>query len=61
MGIKTIVDLRHGNSHADTEQKAAEKLGMRYINVPMEGLSAPTNQQISDLLAVLKRDHVGAA
>src|SRR5580698_10299878 len=53
MGIKTIVDLRHGKEHSDNEQQTVEKLGMRYINVPMEGLNAPTNQQISDLLAVL--------
>ncbi len=53
MGIKTIIDLRHDNSHSDNEQQIVEKLSMRYINVPMEGLNAPTNQQISDLLAVL--------
>jgi len=53
MGVKTIVDLRHGTDHSDSEQKAAERLGLRYINVPMEGLAAPTDEQISRLLAVL--------
>lgn len=52
LGVKTIIDLRHGKDHADTEQKQAERLGLRYINVPMEGLTAPTDKQIGDLLAV---------
>ena len=51
--MKTIIDLRHGKDHSDGEQKAAERLGLRYINVPMEGLSAPTDEQITGLLAVL--------
>ena len=53
MGVKTIIDLRHGVDHADSEQQAAERLGLQYINVPMEGLTAPTDEQISRLLAVL--------
>ncbi len=53
LGVKTIIDLRHGEDHAGTEQKAAERLGLRYINVPMEGLAAPTDRQISGLMAVL--------
>ncbi len=53
LGIKTIVDLRHGKSHTDSEEKAAEALGLRYVSVPMDGLNAPTKQQITRLLAVL--------
>lgn len=53
LGVKTIIDLRHGKDHADTEKKTAESLGLHYINVPMEGLDAPTDQQISSLMAVL--------
>jgi protein tyrosine/serine phosphatase len=60
MGVKTIIDLRHGKDHSDSEQKAAESLGMRYINVPMEGLTAPTDEQISKLLAVLDAADQGA-
>lgn len=53
LGVKTIIDLRHGKDHSDSEEKAAEALGLRYINVPMEGLDAPTDQQISGLMKVL--------
>jgi tyrosine-protein phosphatase SIW14 len=53
MGVRTIVDLRHGKEHSNEEQKAAEQLGLRYVNVPMDGLTAPTEAQISGLLKVL--------
>ena len=54
LGIKTIIDLRHGSEHADAERKAAESAGLHYINVPMEGLDPPTDQQISKLITVLE-------
>jgi uncharacterized protein (TIGR01244 family) len=53
LGVKTIVDLRHGKEHADGERQAAEKIGLRYINVPMSGLTAPTDEEITSILAVL--------
>jgi tyrosine-protein phosphatase SIW14 len=53
LGVKTIVDLRHGKDRSATEEKVAEAFGLRYIHVPMEGLTAPTDQQISSLLAVM--------
>lgn len=53
MGIRTIVDLRHGENHADSEEAAAKALGLNYVNVPMEGRDAPTDEEISRLLAVL--------
>lgn len=53
LGIKTVIDLRHGNEHADAERKAAESAGLSYINVPMEGLDAPTDEQIAKLMSLL--------
>ncbi len=53
LGVKTIIDLRHGRERADNEERAAEALGLRYISVPMKGLEAPTTQQIESLLSVL--------
>ncbi len=53
LGVKTIIDLRHGKEHADGEQQAAEKLGLRYINVPMSGLTAPSDREIANILAFL--------
>lgn len=59
MGVKTVVDLRHGKEHADAERKMAESLGLRYINFPMEGLDAPSDQQISNLMALLNAADTG--
>jgi tyrosine-protein phosphatase SIW14 len=53
LGVKTIVDLLPAKERSQTEEKSAERLGMRYINVPMTGLTAPTDDQIQNLLAVL--------
>jgi tyrosine-protein phosphatase SIW14 len=54
LGIKTIVDLRRPNEH-DTiaEERAVKALGMRYVNVPMNGIVAPTEEQIIKVLALL--------
>src|ERR1017187_6228347 len=53
LGIKTIVDLRDGEAHTSAEQRAVEALGMRYVSIPMRGLSAPSDDQISRALALL--------
>ncbi len=59
LGVKTIVDLRHGKDHEDAEQKSAEALGLRYISVPMKGLDAPTDAQIAGLMALLSATDQG--
>lgn len=51
LGVKTIVDLR-GDDRLPEEQKEVEDLGLRYISVPMSGLTAPTDEQIARILAV---------
>jgi len=53
LGVKTIVDLRGGGGRSSTEEKRVEAAGMKYINIPMNGHAAPTEQQISKLLALL--------
>jgi protein tyrosine/serine phosphatase len=53
LGVKTIIDLRHGKDHSDVEEKSAQRYGLHYINVPMEGLTAPTDEQIRNLLTIL--------
>ncbi len=39
MGIKTIIDLRESGGATDFEKREAEKLGMKYMNVPLPPLS----------------------
>jgi len=53
MGVKTILDLRDEAWEIRGEQRAVEAAGMRFVSVPMHGMSAPTEQQISQALAVL--------
>jgi len=54
MGIKTVIDLRREDEHSTAaEAQAVAAAGMNYVNVPMKGVVAPTNEQISKILALL--------
>jgi len=54
MGIKTVIDLRREDEHSTAaEAQAVAAAGMNYVNVPMKGVVAPTNEQIAKLLALL--------
>jgi uncharacterized protein (TIGR01244 family) len=59
LGVRTIVDLRHGKEHSNAEQKEAESFGLHYVSVPMEGLNAPTDQQVATFMAVLNASDEG--
>jgi tyrosine-protein phosphatase SIW14 len=50
LGVKTIVDLRVVDME---EAAAAQAVGIQYANIPMDGLSAPSNDQITQVLAIL--------
>ena len=53
LGVKLVVDLRREDEHsAGEEAKAVEAAGMKYINVPMRGVVAPTDEQVSKVLAL---------
>jgi tyrosine-protein phosphatase SIW14 len=54
MGVKTVIDLRREDEHSTAaEAQAVAAAGMKYLNVPMKGVVAPTNEQIAKVLAVL--------
>src|ERR1041385_8085992 len=59
MGIKTIVDLRESGSRAAAEKKVVEAPGMLYVNIPLNGHAAPTEQQVSKLLALMNDQSAG--
>jgi tyrosine-protein phosphatase SIW14 len=53
-GIKTIVDLRDIGEHSQAdEQKVVTDLGMRYVSIPMQGMSTPKDQQVAAVLSLL--------
>ena len=60
--IRTVVDLRpDGENHEHStkmEADSVEAAGMRYINLPMDGMAAPSSDQLSKLLALLDSDDV---
>jgi tyrosine-protein phosphatase SIW14 len=53
LGVKVILDLRLAGEGSTTESLEVRKLGMKYVNVPMAALSAPTQAQIEHVLPLL--------
>jgi tyrosine-protein phosphatase SIW14 len=55
MGVKTVIDLRREDEHSSAEEaQAVIAAGMKYFNVPMKGVSAPSPNDIARILAVLE-------
>src|ERR1700677_241655 len=46
IGVKIVIDLREADKRSKSEETAVTAAGMKYINVPMSGLTAPTEAQI---------------
>src|SRR4051794_13934945 len=44
MGVKIVVDLREPGDRSSTEQKWVNSAGMRYVSVPMYGMTTPSNE-----------------
>jgi tyrosine-protein phosphatase SIW14 len=59
IGVKTIVDLREADSRGRAEEKLVTAEGLKYISVPMTGLTPPTDAQIRSILNVLTDPSMG--
>jgi tyrosine-protein phosphatase SIW14 len=55
-GITTVVDLRGNRGPVAAERRAVESLGMRFIDIPVRGWSAPSNEQVAQFLQLFKED-----
>jgi tyrosine-protein phosphatase SIW14 len=53
LGVRTIIDLRGGNEHSRDEETMVKAAGMHYVHVPLNGLQAPSDQQMATILALL--------
>lgn len=53
LGIKTIINLRGEEDRISGEQKETESAGLRYFNIPMPGLSAPSDEQVARVMAII--------
>jgi protein tyrosine phosphatase (PTP) superfamily phosphohydrolase (DUF442 family) len=53
MGVKTIVDLQEAGERSKDEKKFVKAQGMKYVNIPMKGMTTPSEKQISHALKAL--------
>jgi len=60
IGVKTVLDLRENGERSSREAVLVTALGMHYINVPMTGLTPPTNAEITRILVLLEAPAAGA-
>src|SRR6266481_9808080 len=56
LGITTIVDLRGNSGPVAWERAQAESLGMRFIDLPVLGWSAPDNAKVAKFLKLVQQD-----
>lgn len=59
LGVKTIVDLRESADRSKAEERVVNGAGMQYVNVPMTGLTPPTEAEITKILALLEDSATG--
>lgn len=53
LGVRTIINLRLRNDTWVGEEAAARAHGIGYISVPFQGLGAPTDAQVEQVLALI--------
>jgi protein tyrosine/serine phosphatase len=53
LGVKTIINLRGEDDLSLVEQKEVETAGLRYFSVGMPGLSAPSDEQVAQVMAII--------
>src|SRR5581483_1096935 len=60
LGVKTIVDLRMPGEHStDGEAAAVKAAGMRYVNIPLQGVVAPSDASVARVLDLMTSDAAG--
>ncbi len=53
LGVATIINLRMPYDAWPGEAAAARRYGIGYINVPLRGLSAPTDAEVAQVLSLI--------
>ena len=59
IGMKTVIDLQESGKRAKAEERLVTDLGMAYLNVPMTGLTPPTEAELLKILPVLENATAG--
>lgn len=53
-GIKTIIDLRDGQKDIDIERAYADKLGLRFVSIPLSVFKSVSKDKVEKFLAVVR-------
>lgn len=53
LGVKTILNLRAADERSRAEEREAHAAGLRYFNIPMQGLDRPKDDQVERALALI--------
>ncbi|MGA2132234.1 MAG: sulfur transferase domain-containing protein [Bryobacteraceae bacterium] len=54
LGVKIVIDLREPGDRSRAEERTVSDAGMAYLNVPMTGLTPPTDAEIAKILSKLE-------
>jgi protein tyrosine/serine phosphatase len=58
-GVKLVIDLRVPGKGTEMEKELAQKLGIRYVNIPLPPLSAPKPEQVGGVLKLITENDSG--
>jgi protein tyrosine/serine phosphatase len=53
LGVKTVLDLRETDGRSEGEKRTVESLGMHYINLPLNGMHAPSSADVEKAMELL--------
>ena len=53
LGVKSIINLRGEDDLTQREEQEAKSAGLRYYNISMPGLSAPSEEQVNRIMALI--------
>ena len=60
MGVKTVIDLRLAGEHSLAEEASwVTADGMRYLSIPLKGMSAPPEADVANILSILTDPSAG--
>jgi protein tyrosine phosphatase (PTP) superfamily phosphohydrolase (DUF442 family) len=59
LGVKTVIDLRESGERSQAEERIVTGAGMKYVNVPMTGLTPPGPDEITRILDLLEDPSTG--
>ena len=59
IGVKTVIDLRGASEGRRNEESVVTAAGMKYINIPMTGLTPPSEAEITKILGMLEDSTTG--